>query len=394
MTSINTNVAALNALNSLDRTQSRLQEAQERISTGLRVRDSKNNPSAFAIAQSLRSQVHTFATVTESLSLAQSTLATAVAATGTINALVEDIKANIVQAQNDNVDRLAIQAEIDQLVAQIDSQIDTAAFNGSNLINGSTDPFNVLVGVTNVGPGDAPDFISFNRFDLRAAGAATNSLLASTFNGDLIPSRLFLEEPFEPGDVNRIVVDLRDTSVVPATTVALDITIDPLDNLDGVAAAVETAIRDVGTGDFPSVTVTADAFDGTQLIFSNTSGSEIEFVRADFAFSGGALSALAAIDVTTSDRAEAALAEIDGLADQVRDTNQALGSQQRRLELQDAFVATLVGNLESGLGAIVDADIAEESVNLSQEQVRQELSVQSLGIANQNARILLQLFRN
>lgn len=394
MTSINTNSSALSALRNLHNTQGRLQEAQERISTGLKIRRSKDDPSGFAIAQSIRGQLRSMSTITESVSLAKATLATAVAATKTINSLMDDIKANIVKAQNDNVDRDAIQADIDELVEQIDSQVQTAAFNGSNLLDGGTAPFNILIGITKVAGVEAPDFISFNRFDLRAAGATTNSLLTETFDNTSAPSSMFLKQDYAPGDVDNLSLNLRDNSVSPSVAVVLEVPIVAGDDLDQIATKVQAAIRGIGTGDFPTVQVVADQAAGKELIFTNPGGEAIAFERGAFRFTGGGLAPLASIDVTTTARATQALSIIDGLAAQVRDTNQSLGSRERRLDLQETFVGTLIDSLEAGLGAIVDADLAEESVRLNAEQVKRDLGVQALGIANQNPRALLQLFRS
>jgi len=394
MTSINTNISALSALRNLHNTQSRLTETQERISTGFKIRSSKDDPSGFAIAQNIRGQVRSMGTITEAVALAKATMETAVAATKTINSLMDDIKANIVKAQNDNVDRDAIQADIKELVAQIDSQVQTAAFNGSNLINGGTDPFNILIGITKVAGVEAPDFITFNRFDLRAEGATTNSMLTETFDNTTDASSMFLKQNYTPGDVDNVSLNLRDNSVSPPLAVALDVPVAAGDDLDAIATNVQAAIRAIGTGDFGTVAVVADDAAGKALTFTNPGGESIAFDHGAFAFTGGGLSPLAAVNVTSTAGAEDALSIIDDLADKVRDTNQSLGSRQRRLDLQESFIGTLVDSLEGGLGALVDADLAKESVKLSAEQVKQDLGIQALGIANQNPRAMLQLFRS
>ena len=393
MTSINTNISALSALRNLNNTQTRLQETQERISTGLKIRSSKDDPSGFAIAQNIRGQIRSMGTITEAVSLAKATLSTATAATKTINSLMDDIKANIVKAQNDNVDRGAIQNAIKELVAQIDSQVQTAAFNGSNLINGGTDPFNVLIGITKVAGVEAPDLISFIRFDLRAVGATTNSLLAETFDNTTDPSSLFLKQDYTIGDVSNVALNLRDTSAVPPVAIALDVPVAATDTLADIATNVQTAIQAAG-GDFADTTVTADAATGRELAFGNPAGKSVAFERGAFTFTGGGLAPLASLDVSDTAGAADALSIIDGLTDMVRDTNQSLGSRQRRLDLQETFIDTLVESLQGGLSALVDADLAEESVRLSAEQVKQDLGIQALGIANQNPRAVLQLFRS
>ena len=71
-----------------------------------------------------------------------------------------------------------------------------------------------------------------------------------------------------------------------------------------------------------------------------------------------------------------------------------LGSEMRALDFQTDFLSTIVDATEVGLGNIVDADLARESAELTALQVRQQLGVQVLGIANQQPQILLSLLGN
>ena len=70
-----------------------------------------------------------------------------------------------------------------------------------------------------------------------------------------------------------------------------------------------------------------------------------------------------------------------------------LGSDINSLKAQSDFLKALSDSTTEGLGSIVDADLAEESANLQALQVKQQLGVQSLSIANGAPQILLSLFR-
>jgi len=70
----------------------------------------------------------------------------------------------------------------------------------------------------------------------------------------------------------------------------------------------------------------------------------------------------------------------------------SLGAEVRALELQTAFLEQISDATEEGLGNIVDADLARESARLTAKQVQQQLSIQTLGIANQRPQTLLGLF--
>src|SRR5258708_4606157 len=71
----------------------------------------------------------------------------------------------------------------------------------------------------------------------------------------------------------------------------------------------------------------------------------------------------------------------------------ALGSSQTSINFLSTFTQTVSNAVTQGLGALVDANLAQESARLQALQVQQQLAVQSLGIANQRPQILLSLFR-
>jgi flagellin len=106
---------------------------------------------------------------------------------------------------------------------------------------------------------------------------------------------------------------------------------------------------------------------------------------------GGGLEDLAGIDVTVD--AAAALADMEGLIQTAIDAAAAFGSGQKRLDIQNEFVKSLTSALESGIGALTDADLEEASARLQALQVQQQLGVQALAIANQSPQSILSLFR-
>ena len=71
----------------------------------------------------------------------------------------------------------------------------------------------------------------------------------------------------------------------------------------------------------------------------------------------------------------------------------SLGGDYRRVTNQLVFNNNLITANTVGLGIVVDADLSEESARLQSIQVRQQLGVQTLGIANNNPQVILGLFR-
>ncbi len=70
-----------------------------------------------------------------------------------------------------------------------------------------------------------------------------------------------------------------------------------------------------------------------------------------------------------------------------------LGSASRKIDAQSAFTSKLSDAIESGIGNLVDADLAKESAKLQALQVKQQLGVQALSIANQAPQTITSLFR-
>ena len=70
-----------------------------------------------------------------------------------------------------------------------------------------------------------------------------------------------------------------------------------------------------------------------------------------------------------------------------------LGAIKQRTKLQGDFVSALMTAIDQGVGALVDADMNEESTKLQALQVQQQLGIQALSIANQNSQMVLSLFR-
>ena len=88
------------------------------------------------------------------------------------------------------------------------------------------------------------------------------------------------------------------------------------------------------------------------------------------------------------------VAQYNALETEINTSLGALGAEIRALKFQTDFLSTVNDSTEIGLGNIVDADLARESAELTALQVRQQLGVQVLGIANQQPQILLNLLGN
>lgn len=137
---INTNIASINAQRNLDKSQSANQTALQRLSSGLRINSAKDDAAGLAISTRFTSQIKGLNVAVrnagDGIALAQ----TAEGALGSINENLQRIRELAVQsanATNSDVDRDALQSEVDQLVAEITRTADETDFNGRKLLDGS-----------------------------------------------------------------------------------------------------------------------------------------------------------------------------------------------------------------------------------------------------------------
>lgn len=171
---------------------------------------------------------------------------------------------------------------------------------------------------------------------------------------------------------------------------------------------ITTAQRDILTEDFNQLLSQAAnfidnaVFNGVNLLDTGNISSDVNTLSN---LNGGTLTlsaqdlrtqvlSLAGATIADATAAQGAIAEqFSNLQSVVNTALGSLGAEVRALELQTSFLEQISDATEEGLGNIVDADLARESARLTAFQVQQQLSIQTLGIANQRPQSLLGLFR-
>ena len=135
MSSINTNAAALTALQSLTQTNKMLTETQNRISTGLRVAEASDNAAYWSIATTMRSDKSALSTVKDALGLGASVVDVAYTAMHSAIDVVGEIKTKLVAAREPGIDKAKVQSEISELQKQLTSIATSASFSGENWLS-------------------------------------------------------------------------------------------------------------------------------------------------------------------------------------------------------------------------------------------------------------------
>jgi flagellin len=317
MSSINTNVAAMTALQTLSATNKSLTETQNRISTGFRVADASDNAAYWSIATTMRSDQSALSTVQDALGFGAATVD--VAYTGLQSAIhvVDQIKSKLVAAKQPGVDRTKIQTEIAELQKQLKGVADSASFSGQNwlAVDSSAASYNATKTIV----------ASFSR--------TSTGVSIGTINIDTSATKLF--------DAN-----------AAATTAGVGI-------LDGARDATGAVVVPSGT------TFTVDTLSIAALTDSTADLTTLQN------YIGG-------VDKALSEMTTAAT---------------TLGAAKARIGIQQDFVKSLMDAIGRGVGQLVDADMNEESTKLQALQVKQQLGVQALSIANTSTQTILSLFR-
>jgi flagellin len=174
-------------------------------------------------------------------------------------------------------------------------------------------------------------------------------------------------------------------------------------------ASLKTAARAALNEDFQALrdqiaTVTTNAeFNGVNLLKTGATGfNALANAQGNATITVGAeVMALGSTNVTvattqsidTLTKAAASLTAVNTSIDNVSGALARLGTKSKALDTHLTFVGKLTDSLESGVGNLVDADLAKESAKLQALQTKQQLGVQALSIANQTPQLVLSLFR-
>jgi len=175
MSVINTNISALRAGNASASADKALGTAMERLSTGRRINSAKDDAAGLAIASSMTSQIRGMnqgiRNANDGISLAQ----TAEGSLNEVTNMLQRVRELAVQSASgtyQDTDRANLQAEVDQLTAQIDQVITNSEFNGVKLFDGSTATVTIQAGANST---DTVDLTMADLTSLSASGGAAGS---------------------------------------------------------------------------------------------------------------------------------------------------------------------------------------------------------------------------
>lgn len=360
---INTNALSLVAQNNLNKSQSSLGTAIQRLSSGVRINSAKDDAAGQAIANRFTANISGLTQASRNANDGISIAQTTEGALNEINDNLQNIRRLTTQAQNgtnSDSDRKSIQDEINARLSEINRISEQTEFNGVKVLSkdqslsiqvGSNDGQTINIDLSKIDAGT----LGMDTFD--ATKVATSIAVGSSISG----------KDSGGNDVTaKIAAESLDSSVT---------------DLVGTDAKIYKSGDDYyAMGEKGTVKL-----DGTEF----TAGDDT--TDPSVTFKTTATEVMAAKDTAAAGLGQ--LDTIDKALAQVDELRSGLGAVQNRFDSVISNLNSTVNNLSESRSRIQDADFASEVSNMSRANILQQAGVTVLAQANQVPQNVLSLLR-
>lgn len=391
MSVINTNYLALVSQSHLQKSQSALGAAIERLSSGLRINSAKDDAAGFAIAERFLSNIRGLSQVARDTSDGVSLAQTAQGALSATNDSLQRMRELAVQAGNgtlSSADREKLQKEFEQLSGEVDRVAKSTAFNGQKLLDGSFSAATFQVGPS------AGDNVTVGGMANTQVDSLGQSAYASAQVAVDAAKKDSLQADLAAGDVTLTITGADGKNYT--SVMQQDSSLSADEALGKFVATVNQRSADTGVTAFLSQ-------DGSSLEYraSVDPGQDPTNVAIaasgsnGFAASGQAqqTQGLRGIDLSSQAGAWEGLQRIDSAIDTVSRSRATLGAVQNRFESAIANISIQNENAVQSRGRMVDANFAKEISNQTRSMILQEMGFAMQAQANQSSRWTLALLR-
>ncbi|QQK75202.1 flagellin [Salicibibacter cibarius] len=355
---INNNLSAMNAHRQLGVNQNNMQSSMEKLSSGEQINRAGDDAAGLAISEKMRAQIRGLDQASSNAQDGISLIQTAEGALDETHQILQRMRELAVQSANDtnqdDVDREAIQAEVDALAEEIDRISDNTTFNDQQLLNGDfeDESLTFLIGANS----DENIEVNIDLMSAEALGVAGDGEGSEAITGSIAESE---------------VEDGVETSVF---TSAEGDTTAYLAEDGSWYSEVEVEDGDVVAADGAStVNVEVDEDDPEQGTIPASSGD--------------------GIDVSNQSAADAAIDQINEAINDVSTQRSDLGAVQNRLEHTISNLDNASENLQAAESRIRDTDMAQEMMEFTQSNILSQASQSMLAQANQLPQNVLQLLQ-
>jgi flagellin len=399
--SIANNLLANTASLNLNKNQAQLGLAVQRLSSGLRINTAADDPSGLAISESLQAQVNGFDQAARNVQDATSAAQVAEGALQTTTDILQRVRTLAVEGASDITsvnDKKNLQAEVQQLLLEVNRISQNTNFNGQALLDGSHAGFQQQV--------DANVTVTSNS-DVAAGGQLVNvagvswsttdttiqdgtievqvAQITSTQQGVIVS---FFSSSAATGSVVSVIT-VSTTGFVAATTFD-DVTVafGTIGTLDvGVTSYIKVSqyVSAASNPTAPAFNFQSGAAEGAtiQVGFTSTSTNQLRIQNVNLIGNTG-FSSLASED---------AIGQIDNALENVLGQRAQLGAVIVRLQqdLSNDNIASV--NLQAAESQIRDLNVGSETTQYTRLQILVQVGTSVLAQANQNAQSVISLFR-
>jgi len=418
--SIATNLLANTALLNLNRSQQSLGKLVSQLSSGLRVVTAQDDPSGLAIAVNLNNQAKGFDTANFNVQDASNAANVADGALNTVTTVLQRIRSLAIEAANtitSATDRAALQAEVSQLLQQINQISSTTNFNGQALLDGSHAGFQQAISATATITANA----QIGTFNTNVAGGGSSALVTSvsisSTNANIVDGTIEIQVAQLNATSQGLIVSFFTSGTASYSQLAQVFTLGS--NVGGNASAFSfdgvtvnfnpsAGTVDVGVTSFikvlqyvsvnsnpngPAFQFQAGAQEGatiqvglvsvstTQLRVSNVNVATVQVVNGNPVTAGSVLGA------------QDAIGQIDQAITQVNGARAALGAVISRLQAASNNNNIASVNLTASASNITDLNVGQATSEYNKQQILVQIGTTVLAQSNTNAQTVLGLFR-
>ena len=396
MASINTNMSAQVASNSMTRNERSMTSTMERLSTGLRINSAKDDVAGLAISSKMTSQVLGLNQAVRNANDAISMIQVAEGALKEVINMLQRMRELAVQSISDSNtagDRAALNSEYKQLAAETQRIVENTQWNGINILDGTRRATTFQVGANANQTIDVDFGDGGGAFTLLNGGGKGKPISSNTsINPDTGATEITFSQL--PDLNNLLIIGAKVDDHVYAMAVYMTTAVD--------SAGVPTLTRvfeggrNMVVGDTQNFNPNITSADGTAFSFpSGFVGNRLSIPSSNISVSDIAPlgSGLWNTDVTSSAFASYALETLDLAIKGGNDVRANLGGSMSRLEFASDNLQNVAQNSSAARSRVLDADYASETTELARTQIIQQASTAMLSQANQVQQSVLSLLK-
>jgi len=401
---INTNIMSLNAQRNLNTTGTSLATSIQRLSSGLRINSAKDDAAGLAISERFTTQIRgldvAVRNANDGISLAQ-TAEGAMVEIGNNLQRIRELAVQSANATNSQSDREALNAEVQQLLSEIDRVANQTSFNGTKLLNGDFTGALFQVGADAGQTIGISSIVDANINELGRAGFADSVsgagvTAASTASGTISGITVNISTAGQSKSVTLNDVKVGDTDTTKDVQQKVVQAFN--DKLDQTGLYAELAETPAGSGTYEIKLTSLKSGQDLDSVTGGTSNDTDAAVNFSTfgpvtAAAGAAQVHLEDLDIADFAGAQRALEMVDKALTAVSGSRAEMGAIQNRFTSTIANLATTSENLSASRSRIRDADYAKETAELTRTQILQQAGTAMLAQANQVPQNVLNLLQ-